>query len=80
MEQKVKTTVNEIHDTQFRFAKIVKIEDTYNVVVGNIVGEENFLNLENAQKWCEENSNAILDIAFAYIMSKFYEKEVQNEN
>lgn len=80
MEQKVKTTVNEIHDTQFRFAKIVKIEDTYNVVVGNIVGEENFLNLETAQKWCEENSNAILDIAFAYIMSKFYEKEVKNEN
>ena len=79
MEQKVETAVNEIHDTQFRFAKIVKIEDTYNVVVGNVVGEENFLNLETAKKWCEENANAILDIAFAYIMSKFYEKEMNNE-
>lgn len=79
MEQKVKTAVNEIHDTQFRFCKIVKIEDTYNVVVGNVVGEENFLNIETAKKWCEENSNAILDIAFAYIMSKFYEKEVQDD-
>lgn len=79
MEQKVKVNVQEMHDTQFRFCKIVKIEEKYNVVVGNIIGEENFITLQTAKKWCEQNSNAILDIAFAYIMSKFYEKEVNNE-
>lgn len=77
MEQKVKINAEDIEDTNFAWAKIVKLDNKYYIVVGNLRSEE-FENLEEAQSYCEVCPEKIIEMAIGYLLLRV--GEWKNEN
>ena len=77
MEQKVIVNAQDIHDTNFAWAKIVKLEDKYYVVVGNL-RSDGFDNLDEAYSYCDSYPNKIIEMAIGYLLIKV--KDWRNEN
>ena len=69
MEQKVKVNAEDVKDTNFAWAKIVKLNDKWFIVVGNLRSEE-FENEEEAQNYCECFPERIIEMAIGYLLIK----------
>ena len=67
MEQKTQVCAQDVHDTQFAWAKIVKLNDKYYIVVGNLRSEE-FNCIEDAQSYCEVCPEKIIEMAIGYLL------------
>ncbi len=77
MEQKVKINAEDILDTNFAWAKIVKLDGKFYIVVGNLRSEE-FKSSKAAQKYCVEHPEKVIEMAIAYLMLKV--GDWKNEN
>ena len=69
MEQKTQVCAQEVHDTQFAWAKIIQLEGKFYIVVGNLRSEE-FESLEDAQSYCEVCPERIIEMAIGYLLLK----------
>lgn len=78
MEQKVKVNAEDIKDTNFAWAKIVKLDDKYYIVVGNLRSEE-FKSSKLAQKYCVEHPEKVIEMAIGYLLLKLGDWKNGNE-
>ena len=72
MEQKVQVNAEDVKDTNFAWAKIVKLNDKWYIVVGNLRSEE-FDCVEDAQSYCEVCPEKIIEMAIGYLLLKIGE-------
>lgn len=78
MEQKVKVNAQDIKDTNFAWAKIVKIDNKWYIVVGNLRSEE-FDTEEDAQSYCKVCPEKIIEMAIGYLLLKLGDWKNENE-
>lgn len=78
MEQKVKINAEEIKDTNFAWAKVVKLDGKYYIVVGNLRSEE-FNTEEDAQNYCLGYPEKVIEMAIGYLLLKVGDWKNENE-
>lgn len=69
MEQKVSINAEDIKETNFAWAKIVKLEGKFYIVVGNLRSEE-FNTEEDAQNYCAGYPEKVIEMAIGYLLLK----------
>ena len=78
MEQKVLVNAQDVKDTNFAWAKIVKIDNKFYIVVGNLRSEESKKS-KAAQKYCVENPEKVIEMAIGYLLLKVGDWKNENE-
>lgn len=78
MEQKVKVNAQDIKDTNFAWAKVVKLDGKFYIVVGNLRSEE-FKTDKAAQKFCIEHPEKVIEMAIGYLLIKVGDWKNGNE-
>lgn len=78
MEQKVKVNAKDIKDTNFAWAKVVKLDDKWFIVVGNLRSEE-FNTEEDAQNYCAGYPEKVIEMAIGYLLLKLGDWKNENE-
>ncbi len=78
MEQKVKVNAEDVKDTNFAWAKIVKLDGKFYIVVGNLRSEE-FESEEDAQNYCLGYPEKVIEMAIGYLLLKVGDWKNENE-
>lgn len=78
MEQKVGVNAQDVRDTNFAWAKIVKLNDKWYIVVGNLRSEE-FNTEEDAMNYCMGYPEKVIEMAIGYLLLKVGDWKNENE-
>lgn len=78
MEQKVKVNAEDVKDTNFAWAKIVKLDGKFYIVVGNLRSEK-FNTEEEALNYCVENPEKVIEMAIGYLLLKVGDWKDENK-
>lgn len=78
MEQKVQVNAEDVKDTYFAWAKIVKLNDKWYIVVGNLRSEE-FETEEDAKNFCAGYPEKVIEMAIGYLLLKLGDWNNENE-
>lgn len=78
MEQKVQVNAQDVKNTNFAWAKIVKLDNKWYIVVGNLRSEE-FKSDKAAQKYCIEHPEKVIEMAIGYLLLKVGDWKNENE-
>ena len=78
MEQKVQVNAQDVKDTNFAWAKVVKLDGKFYIVVGNLRSEE-FETEEDAQNYCAGYPEKVIEMAIGYLLLKVEDWKNENE-